>query len=166
MSRFADNELLWLIESTTTEDLGDKLMDSIYIFNLLVLRSAFDGLELLHQHLQDPKSAASTTETGAPSTLSGNYFNACTPLILALQRVKSIKDAFDCKPERIEYATIGNWADNCRFPDISSLRLPGPSGKASLRLTQLEQLVTALKNASNTLNLVTVVRTLPKKPRG
>ena len=164
MSTFTDNELFWLLELTSPEVLSNELVKSIYIFNLEVLHHALKGLKILQRHLGDPTFAASMAEIGASWTLSDDHFSAHPPLIAALQRVKSVKAAFDFKPEYVKDASIVNAADDCRFPNISSLSRQGPSDKALLRHKQIKQLATAMENAVEILKGVPVVRMLPKTP--
>ena len=164
MSTFTDNELFWLLELTSPEVLNNELMKSIRKFNLEVLHHAVKGLKILQQNLGDPTSTASMTEIGASWTLSDDHFSAHPPLISALQRVKSVQHAFDFKPEHVKDVWITNAADDCRFPDISSLSRQGPSGKASLRNKQIKQLVTAMEHAVEILKGVPVVCTLPRTP--
>ena len=164
MSAFADDGLLWLVELTSPEVFSNELMKSIHNFNLQVLHHALKGLKILQRNLADPTSTASISEIGAPWTLSDDYFDAHPPLISALQRVKSVKKAFDFKPECTKDVSIANLADDCGFPDISSMSRQGPGGKASLRHKQIKQLVTAMENAVEILKGDAVVRALPKTP--
>ena len=157
MSRFANNELLWLLDLASTETIVTELANSIYKFNRGVLRHAVKGLEVLQQQLGDSTSAASTSETSALSTLSDDYFSI-QYLISALQQVKRVKRAFDCKPGRVKYETFGFCADNCRIPDISSRNLREPSDQASLRHKQIEQLVTVVDKTVQILDVVTLPR--------
>ena len=164
MSAFTDNELFWLLELTSPEDLIETLMKSIDNFNIQVLHHALKGLKILQRHLGDPTSTAGITQISASWTLSDDHFDAHPPLISASRRVKSVQDACEFKLERAKYASIANLANDCRFPEISSLSTQEPGGKASLRHRQIKQLVTAMENAVEGLKHVTVVRTLPRSP--